>query len=47
MTIGLNAFSGILTLFQDMGLSIICDLQKLTLQLCVRSQNELYYNLYV
>lgn len=31
MTIGLNAFSGILTLFQDMSLSIIYDPQNLTL----------------
>lgn len=32
MTIDLNAFSGILTLFQYMGLSIIHDPQKLTLR---------------
>lgn len=34
MTIGLNAFYGILTLFQCMGLSIKYDLQNLTETMC-------------
>ena len=35
MTMGLNAFSGVLTLFQYMGLSILYDPEKLTLWLCM------------
>lgn len=36
---GCNAFSRILTLFQYMDLSIIYDLEKLILWLCVKYQN--------
>lgn len=49
MTMGLNAFSGVLTLFQYMGLSILYDPEKLTLWLCMaypKKKKKSYHNSY-